>query len=77
MSIKDTKQVNDLNPIGMMRAKQVLELVPFGRASLWKFAKSGQFPAPVKVTGGISAWKNKEVIDWLESQSAANDAEEV
>ena len=75
MIIKDTNSTHDLNPIGMMRAKQVLELVPFGRASLWKFAKNGQFPAPIKVTGGITAWRNADVIAWLEAQSAANDAE--
>lgn len=75
MTTKDTDQAYDLNPIGMMRAKQVLELVPFGRASLWKFAKNGQFPAPIRVTGGITAWRNADVIKWLESQTAANDAE--
>jgi len=75
MTTEDTNPTQDINPIGMMRAKQVLELVPFGRASLWKFAKNGQFPAPVKVTGGITAWRNKDVIEWLETQCAANDAE--
>ncbi|WP_201591075.1 helix-turn-helix transcriptional regulator [Psychrobacter fozii] len=75
MTTKEIKQIHDINPIGMMRAKQVLELVPFGRASLWKFAKSGQFPQPIRVTGGITAWRNQDVIDWLEAQSAANDAE--
>lgn len=77
MNTKETKKVHELNPIGMMRAKQVLELVPFGRASLWKFAKSGQFPAPIRVTGGITAWRNKDVIQWLEAQSAANDEVEL
>ena len=75
MITTEKNQNHDLNPIGMMRAKQVLELVPFGRASLWKFAKSGQFPAPVRVTGGITAWRNADVIAWLEAQSAANDVE--
>lgn len=75
MITTEKNQNHDLNPIGMMRAKQVLELVPFGRASLWKFAKSGQFPAPIRVTGGITAWRNSEVLAWLEAQSAANDAE--
>ncbi len=75
MTNKEINQIHDLNPIGMMRAKQVLELVPFGRASLWKFAKNGTFPAPIRVTGGITAWRNKDVIEWLEAQSAANDEE--
>ena len=72
MTTKDINQNHALNPIGMMRAKQVLELVPFGRASLWKFAKTGQFPAPIRITGGITAWRNADVIRWLEAQSAAN-----
>lgn len=75
MKIKNKDQLNEINPIGMMRAKQVIELVPFGRASLWKFAKDGRFPAPIKVTGGITAWRNADVIAWLEAQSAANDVE--
>lgn len=72
MTIEKSNQKSEINPIGMMRAKQVLELVPFGRASLWKFAKSGQFPAPIRVTGGITAWRNADVIEWLESHTAAN-----
>ena len=75
MTTKETNKTYNLNPIGMMRAKQVLELVPFGRASLWKFAKNGQFPQPIRVTGGITAWRNADVIAWLEAQTAANDAE--
>lgn len=75
MTTKDANPTHTLNPIGMMRAKQVLELVPFGRASLWKFAKNGTFPQPIRVTGGITAWRNADVIEWLEAQSAANDAE--
>lgn len=72
MTIEKSNQKSEINPIGMMRAKQVLELVPFGRASLWKFAKSGQFPAPIRVTGGITAWRNADVIEWLESHTVAN-----
>lgn len=60
---------------GLSRAKDILPLLPFGRASLWKFSKSGQFPAPVRVTGGITAWRNADVIAWLDAQSATNDAE--
>lgn len=64
-----------LPPQGLSRAKDILPLLPFKRASLWKFVKDGTFPQPVRVTGGITAWRNKDVIEWLEAQSAANDAE--
>lgn len=63
-----------LPPQGLSRAKDILPLLPFKRASLWKFVKAGTFPQPVRVTGGITAWRNKDVIAWLE-QTAANDGE--
>lgn len=75
MKDKNLEQNYILPPQGLSRAKDILPLLPFGRASLWKFAKSGQFPKPIHVTGGITAWRNKDVILWLEAQSAANDSE--
>lgn len=72
---KKIEIINILPPQGLSRAKDILPLLPFGRASLWKFAKSGQFPQPVRVTGGITAWRNADVIAWLEAQTAANDTE--
>ena len=75
MSDKKTDTNYILPPQGLSRAKDILPLLPFERASLWKSAKSGQFPAPIRITGGITAWRNAEVIAWLESQSASNDAE--
>ena len=75
MKDKNLEQNHILPPQGLSRAKDILPLLPFGRASLWKFAKSGQFPQPIRVTGGITAWRNKDVIEWLEAQTAANDGE--
>lgn len=75
MSDKKIETNYILPPQGLSRAKDILPLLPFGRASLWKFSKSGQFPQPVRVTGGITAWSNKDVIEWLEAQSAINDSE--
>lgn len=75
MTDKNLERTYILPPQGLSRAKDILPLLPFGRASLWKFAKNGQFPKPCRVTGGITAWRNADVIEWLESQTAANDAE--
>ena len=75
MLYQNSVSSNVLPPQGLSRAKDILPLLPFGRASLWKFAKSGQFPAPVRVTGGITAWRNADVLAWLEAQCAISDAE--
>ena len=72
MSDKKVETNCILPPQGLSRAKDILPLLPFGRASLWKFAKTGQFPAPVHVTGGITAWRNADVIAWLDSHTVVN-----
>lgn len=58
---------SDLGSVVFMREKDVLKLVPFGRCSLWKFSKDGTFPAPIKISSGISAWREKDVLEWLET----------
>lgn len=75
MSDKNSEHTYILPPQGLSRAKDILPLLPFGRASLWKFTKNGQFPSAIRVTGGITAWRNADVIAWLESQTAVNDTE--
>lgn len=55
---------------GMSRASQLLPFVPFSKTTLFEWSKDGRFPAPVKLSPTITAWRNSEVIAWLESQSA-------
>lgn len=56
-----------LPPQGYTRAKDLLPYVPFGLATLWNWSKQGKFPAPVKISPTITAWRNSEVIAWLEN----------
>lgn len=59
-----------LPPQGMSRASQLLPFVPFSKTTLFEWSKDGRFPAPVKLSSTITAWRNSEVIAWLEGQSA-------
>lgn len=51
---------------GMSRASTLLPLLPFGSTTLWQWSKNGKFPAPVKLSPTITAWRNRDVLDWLE-----------
>lgn len=51
---------------GMSRASTILPLLPFGSSTLWQWSKNGRFPAPVKLSNTITAWRNCDVLDWLE-----------
>mgnify|MGYP002663580356 FL=1 len=61
--------VKHLPPQGMSRASQLLPFLPFGSSTLWAWSSSGRFPAPVKLSPTMTAWRNTDVIQWLESHA--------
>lgn len=48
-----------------IRQAQLLEILPFSAATLWRKAKSGDFPRPIKLSERITAWKVAEVLEWI------------
>ena len=56
---------------GYMRQKELMQVVPFSPATLWRLVKSGTFVQPVKISARITAWNRAEVYAWLESKEAA------
>ena len=45
-------------------------LLPFSSATLWRKVKSGDFPAPVKLSERVTAWKIQDVYAWMNSFTA-------
>ena len=55
---------------GMSRASQLLPFLPFGSSTLWAWSRDGRFPAPVKLSPTMTAWRNSDVIEWLNSHTS-------
>lgn len=53
---------------GFMRQKELIKLVPFSPATLWRKIKAGTFVQPVKLSDRITAWNRAEVYAWLLAQ---------
>lgn len=53
---------------GFVRDKVLLQFIPFGRSTLWQKAKEGSFPAPQKLSDGVTAWRCEDIWRWMESQ---------
>jgi predicted DNA-binding transcriptional regulator AlpA len=52
-----------------MRQTQLLaDVVPFSAATLWRKVKAQTFPAPVKLSAGVTAWRVEDVRAWMENQ---------
>lgn len=57
----------------LLRLNEFLPSLPFARATLWRRVRSGTFPAPVKVSAKITAWKRSDVEAWVAAQVAPDD----
>ena len=51
------------------QAQLVPEIVPFSAATLWREVKAGTFPAPVKLSQRITAWRVVDVRTWIRSRT--------
>jgi predicted DNA-binding transcriptional regulator AlpA len=50
-----------------IRQKQLynLRIVPFSPATLWRKVKDGSFPAPIRISSQIIAWRLGDIRLWL------------
>jgi prophage regulatory protein len=59
-------------PVGkrLIREKKVRAKVPWSRTTLWRKVKSGEFPAPVRLSNGMTAWLEETVDAWIDARVA-------
>lgn len=48
-----------------LRIHKVLERVPVGKSTLWRWVKKGTFPKPYKLSPGTTVWSESDVDAWL------------
>ncbi|MBX9265979.1 helix-turn-helix transcriptional regulator [Chromobacterium violaceum] len=46
-------------------------VLPFSASTLWRRVRAGTFPAPIKLSDRVTAWKAEDVREWLDSQNRA------
>lgn len=61
---------DELPATGYARQSQLIPTpVPFSSATLWRHVKAGTFPRPVKLSARVTAWRVRDVLQWLEAQA--------
>jgi prophage regulatory protein len=53
-----------LRPRRMLNEKQVLEIVPVGRTTLYRMEKAGRFPKSTYISPNRRVWFEDEIIAW-------------
>jgi prophage regulatory protein len=56
-------------PRRMLNEKQVLEIIPVSRSTLWRLEKQGKFPRSTYISSNRRFWFADEVTEW---QNAIN-----
>ena len=62
----DQHHVTPLHTKEYVRMSGLLETLPWGKTTLWEWARNGLFPTPIKIHG-TTVWKCSEVLLWLEA----------
>jgi len=55
---------------GYVRQSQLIPgIIPFSAATLWRKVKSGEFPAPTKLSARVTAWRVESIREWMEKRN--------
>lgn len=73
--MKDTHQSTP--PEKYIRLRQLIgeKYVPFSAPTLWRRVKDGSFPQPFKLSLGVTAWRQSDVVAWQRRQAAVGAGE--
>jgi predicted DNA-binding transcriptional regulator AlpA len=59
------------SPMRYLSDKQLAERFGITRATVWRWARSADFPKPVSLSPGCTRWRLAEIKDWEAARSAA------
>ncbi len=60
--------LSEFSGIEYIRQSQLIpNILPFSSATLWRMVKDKKFPAPIKLSERITAWKTADIKSWLEN----------
>lgn len=48
------------------QSKLIPHIIPFSSTTLWRKVKTGEFPAPVKLSSRVTAWRAEDVRAWMD-----------
>lgn len=63
-----TRYLIDPNSALLLRIGVVMRLTGLGRSTIYRLMADEQFPAPVRLTRRVVAWRRSEVEQWSEGR---------
>ena len=57
-----------------LRIWQVVAKVGLSQPTIWRLSASGEFPKPIKISKGCTAWFEHEIDAWFDAKRLNRDA---
>jgi prophage regulatory protein len=64
--------MKNLPEIGFLRLNQVLKIIPVSASKWWDGVSKGEYPQPIKISTGITAWRKADIIKLCEDIEQVN-----
>jgi predicted DNA-binding transcriptional regulator AlpA len=71
-NLPDTAMIRALDLIRSPKRPTAETPIPFSAATLWRKVRSGEFPAPSKLSEGVTAWRVGDVRAWLNAKQTGS-----
>ncbi|EGX6956817.1 AlpA family transcriptional regulator [Aeromonas hydrophila] len=55
----------------LIKLKDVTEMTTLSKATIYRLMKQGSFPGPIRLGPKCVAWKQSEIIEWVELKASA------
>ncbi|SAL01964.1 phage transcriptional regulator AlpA [Caballeronia ptereochthonis] len=55
----------------IIRLPELLKIVCLCKGSVYRGIKTGEFPAPIKLTQRAVGWRREDIVEWIASRQAA------
>ncbi len=62
----------DSDNFRLLRLPEVLRMCGISKSQLYRMVRSGEFPAPVRISRRAVAWRGKDLLAWLEERPVAS-----
>ncbi|TDI59337.1 MAG: AlpA family phage regulatory protein, partial [Alphaproteobacteria bacterium] len=59
-------------PLRFLSGREVCKFTSLSRTTIWRRARSGDFPTPVQISPGRIAWLEHEISAWIETRIPAD-----
>ena len=56
----------------IIRMKELVGITGLSKSTLYRLEKKGGFPARLRLSENAVGWREKEVVEWVDSRKTAN-----